>query len=234
MPSTVGDWALAHARAFDFDLGELAHARERLRECPLGSGAGYGVPLPLERDFVARELGFERPEEPVTHVQHARGRAELAHATALEAVALDIGKLGADLWLFSAPEYGFFRLPVEFTTGSSLMPHKRNPDVVELMRAHSRQICAERAALLECLRDLPSGYHRDFQLLKPPLFRLHDRAVAMLSLLPRLIGALELDEAALRAACADPKLAATGRALERARAGVPFRDAYRDESLGSS
>jgi argininosuccinate lyase len=233
MPSTVGDWAAAHARAFELDLGGIEHARELLRECPLGSGAGYGVPLPLPREFVARELGFERPEEPVTHVQHSRGRTELAHVTALEAVGLDAGKLAADLWLFSAPEYGFVRLPVAFTTGSSLMPHKRNPDAIELMRAHSRQISADRFALLECLRDLPSGYHRDFQLLKPPLFRAHDRAVAMLSLLPRLIAALEFDEPALRAACADPKLAATSRALEKARSGIPFRDAYRDESRSS-
>jgi len=234
MPSTVGDWALAHARAFELDLREIEHAREHLRECPLGSGAGYGVPLPLEREFVARELGFECAEEPVTHVQHARGRAELAHLTALEAVALDIGKLAGDLWLFSADEFGFVKLPVEFTTGSSLMPHKRNPDAIELMRAHSRQVVAERAALLDVLRDLPSGYHRDFQLLKPPLFRAHDRVVATLGLLPRLVDALELDERALREACSDPKLAATARALEKTKSGVAFRDAYREESRGSS
>jgi argininosuccinate lyase len=233
MPSTVGAWLGAHARAFELDLLEIEHAREHLRECPLGSGAGYGVPVELDRQLVARELGFEGPEEPVTHVQHARGRAELAHLTALEAVALDLGKLAADLWLYSAGEFGFVKLPVAFTTGSSLMPHKRNPDAIELIRAHARQIVAERAALLDVLRDLPSGYHRDFQLLKPPLFRAHDRAVAMLALLPRLVDALEFDEATLRAACDDPKLRSTERALEKSKSGVPFRDAYREESSSS-
>lgn len=230
MPSSVGEWFAAHASAFRDGLREIEHAREHLRECPLGSGAGYGVPVTLDREFVSRELGFDRPEEPVTHVQHARGRAELAHLTALEGLALDLGKLAQDLWLYSTSEFAFVKLPTAFTTGSSLMPHKRNPDAIELMRAHARQVIAERAALLDVIRDLPSGYHRDFQLLKPPLFRAHDRSVAMLSLAPRLVDALEFDEAALVAACADPKLRATERALDQVKQGVPFRDAYRDEA----
>jgi argininosuccinate lyase len=230
MPSTVGDWARAHARALELDGAELDHAALRLRECPLGSGAGYGVPLALARAFVAESLGFERPEEPVTAVQHGRGRAELAYLTALEAIALDAGKLSQDLWLYSSAEFGYVRLPVELTTGSSLMPQKRNPDLLELARAHCRQVVADRAALLDVLRDLPSGYHRDFQLLKPPLFRAHDRLQGLLPLLARLLDTLELDEERLRASCADPSLRATERALERARAGLPFREAYREES----
>jgi argininosuccinate lyase len=233
MPSTVAEWARAHAKAFELDATDLVHAAARTRECPLGSGAGYGVPLELERAFVAAELGFDRPADPVTHVQHARGRAELAYLSALEQAALDVEKLASDLWLYSTSEFNFVKLPTAFTTGSSLMPHKRNPDVLELLRAHARQITSDRAALLDVLRALPSGYHRDFQLLKPPLFRAHDRATAMLTLLPRLLNALEFDEAALRAACDDPKLRATERALEKAKSGVPFRDAYREESSSS-
>jgi argininosuccinate lyase len=114
------------------------------------------------------------------------------------------------------------------------MPHKRNPDVLELLRAHARGIVGDRAALLDVLRDLPSGYHRDFQLVKPPLFRAHDRARAARALLPDLLAALELDAAALAAAADDPALRATERALERTRAGVPFRDAYRAESRAAS
>ncbi len=234
MPSSVREWALAHARAFEFDAAEFVHAARRTKECPLGSGAGYGVPLELQREFVARELGFDAPAEPVTHVQHARGRAELAYVSALEQAALDVEKLSCDLWLYSTSEFGFVKLPTAFTTGSSLMPHKRNPDVLELLRAHARQVTSDRAALLDVLRALPSGYHRDFQLIKPPLLRAHDRASAMLTLVPSLLGALEFDEAALRAACDDPKLRATERALEKAKSGVPFRDAYREESAGSS
>ncbi len=186
------------------------------------------MPLALDRDLVARELGFDGPEEPVTAVQHARGRAELAWMTVLEGVALDAGKLVADLWLFTTAEFGFAVLPAAFTTGSSLMPQKRNPDLLELARAHCRQVVQDRAALLAVLQDLPSGYHRDFQLLKPPLFRARDRVAALLPLLARLLPAVQWQEEALRRASADPALHATGATLRRAaESGVAFRDAYR-------
>jgi len=233
MPSTLALWAGAHRGAFEADRHTLAAARHRLRHCPLGSGAGYGVPLALDRDGVATALGFDAPEEPVTLTQHARGRAELDYLTALEALALDLGKLAADLWLFTTDEFGFARLPAALTTGSSLMPHKRNPDLLELVRAHARQVVADRAALVDLLRDLPLGYHRDFQLVKPPLFRAHDRIAAMLPLVARTVATLEWDEEALARAGDDPALAATGRALERAARGEAFRDAYRDESRAS-
>jgi argininosuccinate lyase len=227
MPSSVGDWAAAHARAFELDREALLASRLRLAECPLGSGAGYGVPLALARAHVAELLGFERPEEPVTAVQHGRGRAELDYATALEGLALDLGKLAADLWLYTTAEFGFARLPAEWTTGSSMMPQKRNPDVIELTRAHCRQLVADRAALLEVVRDLPSGYHRDFQLLKPPLFRAADRARELLDVWITLLPQIEWDAAALAAASSDEALAATQRALDAVRRGVPFREAYR-------
>jgi len=234
MPSSLGDWIGAHARAFELDLEELVHAERRARFCPLGSGAGYGVPLALEREREARELGFEAPEEPVTAVQHARGRAELAYLTAAEALALDLGKLAADVWLFTSEEFGYLRLPVALTTGSSLMPQKRNPDAVELTRARARAIVAARAELLDLVRDLPSGYHRDFQLVKAPLFRAHDSLAATLALWPRLLSGLEPDEARLRLAASDPTLRATERVLAAVQGGAAFRDAYRAESRATS
>lgn len=233
MPSSIGDWMSAHARAFEVDGEELGHAELRTRECPLGSGAGYGVPVELDRAYTAEALGFDRPEEPVTFAQHSRGRAELAYLTALEGIALDLGKLAADLWLFTTAEFAFASLPPAFTTGSSMMPQKRNPDVVELTRAHARQVVADRSALLEVVRDLPSGYHRDFQLLKPPLFRAHDRVRGMLDLWARMLPEVELNVEALEQAAADPALGATRRALEATRDGVSFRDAYRAESRSS-
>lgn len=226
MPSSVGDWLGAFIAALEEDVHDVAHARRRVARCPLGSGAGYGVPLPLERELVAQLLGFEGAEEPVTLTQWTRGRAELAYLTALESVALDLGKLAWDLWLYSSAEFAFVHLPVELTTGSSLMPQKRNPDVVELLRAHARQVVADRQALLDVLRDLPSGYHRDLQLVKPPLFRAHDRLLAMLEIATLLIRGLELDEEALQRAHADPALHASARALALAAEGVPFRQAY--------
>ena len=234
MPSSLGDWAGAHATALEESLCGMGALAARLRRCPLGSGAGYGVPLPLDREGVAHELGFEGPEQPVTTTQLTRGRAELAYLNVLESLALDLGKLCADMWLFTSEEFGFASLPVELTTGSSMMPQKRNPDVLELARAHCRQLVAERSALLDVLRDLPSGYHRDFQLIKPPLFRAHDRAKACLSMMARVVEAVSFDEQALTQACSDPALRATERALEAARAGVPFRRAYAEESRAAS
>ncbi|MCZ6598862.1 MAG: argininosuccinate lyase [Planctomycetota bacterium] len=230
MPSSVHDWIGAYRAAFAADLAGLDDASRRIAACPLGSGAGYGMPLELDREGVARDLGFDGPEEPVTLTQLTRGRAELAYLTALEGIAIDLGKLAFDLWLFSSVEFGFVHLPEELTTGSSLMPHKRNPDLIELVRAHCRQAIADRAALLDVIRDLPAGYHRDFQLLKPPLFRAHDRMVAALPLAARLLERLEFDERALRKAAADPDLKATAKALERAARGEPFRDVHRAES----
>jgi len=232
MPSTLGDWIGAHERAFVEERAALELVRRRIRECPLGSGAGYGVPVELPRAKVAEALGFVGPEEPVTLTQLTRGRAELAYVNALEGFALALGKLAADVWLYGTSEFRFLELPVELTTGSSLMPQKRNPDAVELSRAHARQIVAERAALVALVADLPSGYHRDFQLLKGPLFRAHDRAVALLALWPKLLAGLRPNEDALRAAAADPDLAATARTLERVRRGEAFRDAYRAEGRG--
>jgi len=231
MPSTVGDWLGAHAaalRASDFEL-ESAAARWAL--CPLGSGSGYGVPVPLQREWVAEKLGFSGPEFPVTLAQLSRGRAELAYLTALEAIALDLGKLASDLWLYSSHEFGYLHLPTAFTTGSSLMPQKRNPDVVELIRAQCRQVIQDRDSLRAVLVDLPSGYHRDFQLIKPPLFRAHQRMGKLMPLLTRLLPQLQFDVTALKTAAADPVLQATAEALaSAAQGGSTFRAAYRQRA----
>jgi argininosuccinate lyase len=233
MPSSVADWARGYAAALEQDTADGAAALRRLQLCPLGSGSGYGVPLPLDRLGNALALGFQGPEEPVTLTQLTRGRAELAYLGFLEGLALTIGKLCFDLWQWGSEEHGFVSLAGPMTTGSSLMPHKRNPDVLELSRAHCRQVVADRAALVDLLRDLPAGYHRDFQLIKPVLFRAHDRMAAVLSLLPRVLAGLTWNGERLGAAAADPKLAATARALERVRQGEAFRDAYRAESQAS-
>lgn len=230
MPSNLADWISAHTAAFELAREEFGPVRARIARCPLGSGAGYGVPLPLDRAGVADALGFEAPELPVTAAQHARGRGELSFLNALESIALDLGKLAADLWLYTTSEFAFFELPVELSTGSSLMPHKRNPDLIELLRAQMRQVSADRDALVAVLRDLPSGYHRDFQLAKPPLFRAHDRVAGALPLVAKLIDRIEPDVEALEAADEDPSLQVTRRLLERAAAGESFRDAYREES----
>ena len=176
----------------------------------------------LRRDIQALRQVRDDLESNVAGLATALDEAEEES----EAVALDLGKLSADLWLFSTTEFGFLKLPVAFTTGSSLMPQKRNPDLIELMRGRARNMIADRAALLDTLRDLPSGYHRDFQLVKPPLFRAHDTAAELLPLLARFLDALEFNESALKEATRDPALQATAEALARIAEGETFRDAY--------
>lgn len=231
MPSSVADWLGAHMAALQISLRDLQASSVRWSLCPLGSGSGYGVPLPLQREWVAKELGFDGPESPVTLPQLSRGRPELAYLTALEAIAMDVGKVAADLWLYSSHEFNFLSLPLAFTTGSSMMPQKRNPDVVELIRSHCRQVVHDRDALRAVILDLPSGYHRDFQLIKPPLFRAHDRITKILPLLARMIPQLEFNQVALAAAADDPALQATAEALASAgKEGATFRSAYRQQA----
>jgi len=228
MPSSVGNWARAHASLLRENLPLLAAAGELASSSPLGSAAGYGVPdvLRLDRRQTAEELGFARVQEPAEACQPSRGKAEAALLFALAQISGDLGKCAWDLCLFVTAEFGFMRLPVEFTTGSSIMPQKRNPDVLELTRG---KVAVVRGALIEVMEvamPLPSGYHRDLQLLKAPLFRGFDTAMSMLAVMTRVLGGLEVDEARCRAAMS-ADLFATEEACKLVRAGVPFRDAYR-------
>jgi len=159
------------------------------------------------------------------YAQNSRGKLELLAVQALHQALLDLRRLAWDLSLFATAEFGFVRLPDAYTTGSSIMPNKRNPDVVELLRALpavAEGAMSELAALLS----LPSGYHRDLQATKAPVLRAFERGLQGLALVPALVAQLELDAARMRAAI-DPELHATDRAIELARTGVAFRDAYR-------
>jgi argininosuccinate lyase len=226
MPSTVGLWAAGFADALLDDLGPLGAALDLVDRSPLGSAAGYGAPLPLARDRVARALGFAAVQRTVTAVQGTRGKLEAVVLAALWNVGFDLAKLAWDVGLFSAAEYGYLVLPAELATGSSIMPHKRNPDVFELTRA--------RAGVLEaCLHEamavagrLPSGYHRDFQLAKAPLLRGFDTALEALRMTAWAVPRLGVDRTRCASAVSGDLLA-TDEVFRRVRAGVPFRAAYR-------
>jgi argininosuccinate lyase len=226
MPSSVPLWAGGFAAELRDDALGLAACLRRIDLNPLGSAAGYGVPLlPIDRESTRRRLGFAAVQQPVTAVQLSRGKAE---AQVLFEVALtlqDLGRLAADLVLWSSRELGFVTLPEEMTTGSSIMPQKRNPDVFELVRGRS---ATAQACLLEALAitaKLPSGYHRDLQLLKAPLFRGLDLAHDTLDVMAAGIGGVRFRVDRIRL---PPELGATEEAyrlvLEQ---GLPFRDAYR-------
>ncbi len=225
VPSSFAALLAGHAEAMLDDVAIAESAYVALGACPLGTAAGYGVNLPLDRDGVADELGFPRVLISPVYAQNSRGKLELLAVQALHQALLDVRRLAWDLSLYATAEFGFVRLPDAYTTGSSIMPNKRNPDVVELLRA--LPAVAEGAmSELSALLSLPSGYHRDLQATKAPVLRAFERGLQGLALVPALIASLTLDEARMRAAI-DPELHATDRAIELAREGVAFRDAYR-------
>jgi argininosuccinate lyase len=225
VPSSVGLWAASFADNL-LDAADLVRATGKLVDrSPLGAAAGYGVNLALDREGVARELGFSGVAWNPLGSQTSRGILEAQVLAAAWGALAVVRRLAWDLSLFTTSEFGFVRLPEAFTTGSSIMPHKRNPDVVELMRAACAVV---QGALVEVqtIVALPSGYHRDLQLTKSPLLRGLDEALATMRLVPRLIEGLSFDEERMLAAIT-PECFATDRAVELAAAGVPFREAYK-------
>ena len=226
MPSSVPLWAGGFAAEIRDDADNLEGVLRRLGRNPLGSAAGYGAPgLPLDRDATTRSLGFDSTQTPVTAVQLSRGKAEAHLLFEITLLMQDLGRFAADVLLFYTQEFGFVALPDTFTTGSSIMPQKRNPDVFELLRGRT---ATAQAALFEALgifAKLPSGYQRDLQLLKAPLFRGIDLAAQTLDLLPAAIAAMSFVPQNIRL---DPSIHAAEQAYAMVIAeGIPFREAYR-------
>jgi len=226
MPSTVELWAGGYAAELRDDAAGIAMSRRRLSKNPLGSAAGYGVPgLPIDRDATTDELGFDDVHDPVTAVQLSRGKAEAGLVFELTLLMQDLGRLASDLLLFYTQEFAFVALPQSMTTGSSIMPQKRNPDVLELVRGATATIQAALMEILNLPAKLGSGYQRDLQRIKSPLFRAIDLTGDTCDIMAHLIGGIDFcpDNIAL-----DPSIFAAGRAnrivLEE---GVSFREAYR-------
>jgi argininosuccinate lyase len=228
MPSSVELWAGGFATALEDDAEGLEACLRRIDRNPLGSAAGYGAPgLPIDREATRAGLGFATTESPVTAVQLARGKAEAQLLFELALLAGDCGRLAADLLLFSTAEFGFVELPEELTTGSSIMPQKRNPDLFELVRGHSAPALAALVEALTIPAKLPSGYQRDLQLLKAPLFRAIDRAHATNALLAATLPRLRFRRDRIEAAMT-PELGAAEAAHRLViDEGIPFREAYR-------
>ncbi len=226
MPSSVALWARGFAAEIHDDAEGLAGAARRAGRNPLGSAAGYGTPgLPLDRDVTTRALGFDVPHTPVTAVQLSRGKAEAQLLFEIALLMQDLGRLAADVLLFYTGEFGFVALPEAFTTGSSIMPQKRNPDLFEVVRAGSATAQACLVEVLGVCAKLPSGYQRDLQLIKAPLFRGIDLAAHTLEVLPGAIEAMRFVPERIRL---DPAIHAAEQANALVvREGIPFREAYR-------
>jgi argininosuccinate lyase len=225
VPSNVGLWLGSFAEAFVDDAAFAMSTRDWLASCPLGTSAGYGVNLPLDRSGVARELDLPRLQLNPMYVQNSRGKFEVAALGALAQALLDVRRFAWDLSLFTSAEFAFVGLPAAYVTGSSLMPNKKNPDVVELLRAAASTVIGAQVEVMSAL-SLPSGYHRDLQLTKAPLLRAMRQGLAALSLVARLARDLTLNPARMRQAITK-EMFATDRATDLARSGTPFRDAYR-------
>ncbi len=225
VPSNTAMWFAGFAEAFIDDAIRAADTLRWIDANPLGTAAGYGVNLKLDREHTTQALGFARMQISPIYAQLSRGKFEIASIEALCSALLDLRRLAWDLSLFTTAEFAFVEIPAQFTTGSSIMPNKRNPDVIELMRATYSSAAAARTEI-EQLLSLPSGYQRDLQFSKGAIFHAFSRGLAALDLLPDLLGGLRWREDAMRAAI-DPSMHATDIAVESAVSGVPFRDAYR-------
>ena len=226
MPSSLGLWSGAWAEALLDDLELVKAAHTLTDQSPLGSGAAYGSALPLDREMVADLLGFAKVQNNVLYCANSRGKAELATLQACAQVMVDLSRLATDLAIGSTPEFGYFRIPKELCTGSSMMPQKRNPCGLELVRAKAAAVLGAEGQIAGILRALPSGYNRDVQETKGPFMRGVEATAGSLSVMRLTFEKLEVIEENLRAGF-PPEIYATDRALELVADGVPFRDAYR-------
>ncbi len=226
MPSSFGLWFGAYAEGLADDMLQLQTAYRLANRNPLGSGAGYGSSFPLDRQLTTDLLGFEGLHVNVVYAQMSRGKTEQIALNALAAVAATLSRLAMDICLYNSQNFGFLTLPDDLTTGSSIMPHKKNPDVAELLRAKTNRLKALPMEVTLVLSNLPSGYHRDMQILKEVLMPAFDELLDCLHITRFMLEHLQVKPGLLE----DPKydlLFSVERVNELVLQGVPFREAYR-------
>jgi argininosuccinate lyase len=222
----VGLWAAAFAEELLDDASLLRAAYDLVNRSALGAAASYGVPLPLDREMVARLLGFPRIQNNVLAVNNARGKTEAVVLDALEHLSGTASKLASDLILFSTPEFGYFELPETLCSGSSIMPQKRNPDGLELVRGKAGSIAGYAAGVKAVIRALPSGYNRDFQETKEPFLRGISETYGICAVMALTVRELRVNSAKLSEALRI-ELFATDEVFRLVREGQSFREAYR-------
>ncbi|TFH05811.1 MAG: argininosuccinate lyase [Spirochaetales bacterium] len=226
MPSTVGLWAAGYAESFLDAYDLLIPVYRQFNRSALGTAAGYGVPLPLDREYLAELLGCDGIHHNVLSAMASRGSGELALLDACTHVGIVAGRFAQDVVLFSMPEFGYFTLPDELCTGSSIMPQKRNPDAMELMRGKSAVLSSLADRVRGIIRSLPAGYNRDLQETKAPMIQGLDLILDMLAVIRLTVEAMQVNEGVLREAFTTD-IFATDEAIRRVVAGESFRDAYR-------
>jgi len=230
MPSSFGLWLGAYAESLVDDMTMVQAAYTIVNKNPLGSAAGYGSSFPINRKRTTELLGFENLNYNVVYAQMGRGKAERVTAMALANIADTLSKLSMDACLFMNQNFGFIQFPEELTTGSSIMPHKKNPDVFELIRAHCNRIKALPNEIMMMTTNLPSGYHRDLQLLKENLFPAFAQLKHCIAMATLMIQNMEVKKDLLE----DPKyqyLFSVEEVNKLVLGGMPFRDAYKQVGL---
>lgn len=227
MPSTVEMWATGHAEMIIDQLANFEAAYRLADANPLGSAAGYGVPLPLDRQRTTKLLGFSRTLHNCFGASMARGECEASLLSALAQLMCVLSRLAEDMILFSMPEFAYFKLPREYCTGSSIMPQKFNPDVLELVRGKTAQVIGWQSAALTLLHAMPGGYNRDLQDAKLLYMKGLETTRTTLRILAKVVAGMKVNADACRAAFT-PGVFATDVALRKVAEGTPWRDAYHD------
>ena len=226
MPSSFGLWLGAYAEALTDDMRLLVAAYEQANLNPLGSAAGYGSSAPLNRTMTTQLLGFADLDYNAIYAQMNRGRMERTVAFAYSSVAETLGRLAMDCCMFNSQNFGFIKLPDTMTTGSSIMPHKKNPDVFELIRSHANRICAIPDTVRHITTNLPVGYFRDLQLLKEVYFPLFDELNDLLEITTYAIEHMSVKEDIMSNPLYAPAFSVE-EVNRRVEQGIAFRDAYR-------
>ncbi|MFH1455071.1 MAG: argininosuccinate lyase [bacterium] len=226
MPSSVKMWTESFIDSMK-DNKELLLAVEKLiDQSPLGTGAGYGLPLTIDRKFTAKLLGFKKVQNNSIYVQNSRGKFESSILHALNQIMFDLNKIATDLVMFSMPEFGYFELPSQFCTGSSIMPQKKNPDVLELMRAKYHKTLAYEFAIKNLIGSLISGYNRDLQLTKEFVIKGFEETENCLKIITLVFSKLKINEQNCKVAMTE-ELYATKKVYELVKKGISFRNAYK-------
>ena len=225
MPTTVGEWLGCFIDSARDNSMFAGFVTKLIDQSPLGTAAGYGVPvLKIDRNFTARAMGFAKPMRNPIYAQMSRSKFEATIAHLCSQVMFDLNKMASDLIMYSMPEFGFVVLPDAFCTGSSIMPQKKNPDVLELVRGRYHAVLGEEFKIKSLAGNLISGYNRDIQLSKGPLFSCLDAVLDSLGIMSVVTAGLKFEK---KNCVLSPELFATGEVYELVKRGVPFRDAYR-------
>ena len=231
MPSSFGLWFGAYAEALADDMYMLRGAYNVTDQNPLGSAAGYGSSFPLDRQMTTDLLGFSSLDYNSVAAQLSRGKAERAVASAIGAIALTLNKFASDCCMYMCPNYGFIKFPDSLTTGSSIMPHKKNPDVWEIIRGNCNRIMATEGQISMLCSNMPHGYHRDFQLLKDILFPSLELMHKCLFMAEYMLGSIIVNEHILESNPIYDYLFTVEEVNCRTLAGMPFRDAYKSVGI---